>query len=279
MSRQKTVLVTGATGTVGRRVVSCLEHSGVQVRAMSRDPDPLGTTAIRGDLTDPDSVRAAVSGVDAVFLLWPFATAEKLPAVLDAIAGHARRVVYLSSAAERAGERHAEQLIEQSGLEWTFLRPHAFSANTFAWSDQIRSGGVVRGPYPAAATAPIDEHDIAAVASSALTSEGHTGVAYLLTGPQLLTQEQQARIIGDAIGRQVRWIDTPARDARRDMLARGWPAAVVDDILRAQADLVTTPGPVTDAVREVTGAPARTFRQWAEANADRFRDTARLSSI
>ncbi|MGK5555870.1 SDR family oxidoreductase [Actinomadura kijaniata] len=184
MSRYNRVLVTGATGTVGRQVTAQLAEAGAEVRALTRDPRAAGTEAVRGDLTDPPSLRAAMAGVDAVFLVWPFATAKGLPPVLDMVAEHARRVVYLSSAAVREGERHAESMIKRSGLEWTFLRPHAFSANALAWADQIRAGGVVRSPYPAATTAPIHEHDIAAVAVRALLSEGHAGTAPLLTGPR-----------------------------------------------------------------------------------------------
>ncbi|GAA1530369.1 NAD(P)H-binding protein [Actinomadura kijaniata] len=274
MDDRTSILVAGATGTVGRRVAARLAGMGAEVRALTRDPRAAGPTpgeVVRGDLSDPASLRAAVSGVGAVFLVWPFATAEGLSAVLDMVAEHARRVVYLSSAAVRDHERQAERLIGRSGLEWTSLRPHAFSANTLAWAEQIRNEGVVSGPHGAATTAPIHEDDIAAVAVRALVSDGHVGAEHLLTGPGLLTQAEQARVIGEEIGRPVRWVDTPVEDARRRLLARGWPEQAVDGVLRAQADLVEVPGPLTSTVEEVTGTPARTFRQWVADNADRFR--------
>ncbi|GAA2113485.1 NAD(P)H-binding protein [Actinomadura alba] len=283
MNRQGRILVTGATGTVGRQVVAQLVDAGAEVRALARDPHAVrlraGIEVIRGDLTDPDSLHAPLSGIGAVFLVWPFATAEGMSAVLDVVAEHARRVVYLSSAAVRDHEQRAEHLIEQSGLEWTFLRPHVFAANALGWAQQIRAEGAVRGPYGAATTAPIHERDIAAVAVRALTGEGHAGAIYELTGPDSLAQADQVRIIGEVIGRPVRWIEAPAEIARQQMLARGWPDAAVDGILHAQAELVTEPGPVTSTVEKITGTPARTFREWVSDHSSVFRDTMSAARI
>src|SRR5262249_28985393 len=155
------------------------------------------------------------------------------------------------------------------------LRPHAFAANALSWAAQIRAEGAVSGPYPAATTAPIHEHDIAAVAMRALTSDGHAGAVYELTGPETLTQADEARIIGEDPGRPVRGLATPPEPARQRRRGRGGPATAVDEILKAQADLVTTPGPLTTTVKRVTGTPARTFREWAYDHADRFQDTMR----
>ena len=234
---------------------------------------------MRGDLTDSDSLRAPLSGIDAVFLVWPFATADGMSAVLDVVAEHARRVVYLSSAAVRDHEQRAEHLIRQSGLEWTFLRPHVFAANALGWAGQIRAEGAVHGPYGAATTAPIHEHDIAAVVVRALMGDGHGGAIHELTGPEALTQAEQVRIIGEAIDRPAHWVEAPAETARQQMLERGWPSAAVDSILHAQAELVTTPGPLTSTVEKVTGTPARTFREWATGHSSRFRDTMRAARI
>ncbi|MFD1536250.1 SDR family oxidoreductase, partial [Nonomuraea guangzhouensis] len=143
------ILVTGATGTVGRQVAAQLIEAGAQVRALTRGP--AAAERVRGDLSVLDSLHPAVADVEAVFLVWPFASADGLEAVLAMAAEHARRVVYLSSAAVREHERQAERLIERSGLEWTILRPHAFAANTLRWAEQIRAEGVVRAPYGQAA--------------------------------------------------------------------------------------------------------------------------------
>jgi len=129
------ILVTAATGTVGRHVTTHLARARTDVRALSRGPAdlPRDVQLVHGDLSVPDSLRTAVEAVDAVFLVWPFASADGLDAVLALVAEHARRLVYLSSAAVRDHERQAEQLIERTGLEWTMLRPHAFAANALRW--------------------------------------------------------------------------------------------------------------------------------------------------
>ncbi|MFF3604814.1 NAD(P)H-binding protein [Streptomyces sp. NPDC002463] len=270
----RTFLVTGATGTVGRQVVARLSGVGTSVRALARDPRAVeagdGIVAVAGDLTAPDGLRASLTGVDAVFLVWPFDTADGAHEVLEAIAEQARRVVYLSSATPRDGERRVEEAIVDSGLEWTFLRPHVFASNALRWARQISEEGTVRAPYGAATTAPLHEHDLAAVAVRALTDDGHAGASYRLTGPEALTQAEQVRIIGEVIDRPVVWTETPEETARQELLAQGWPPAVVDGVLRAQAELVTTPGPLTSTVESVTGAPARTFRAWARDHARNF---------
>lgn len=283
MRRQGKILVTGATGTVGRQVAAQLADAGAEVRALVRDPGAAGLRpgieALRGNLTEPHTLHAPLAGADAVFLVWPFATAEGMSAVLEVVAEHARRVVYLSSAAVRDHEQRAERLVSRTGLEWTFLRPHVFAANALRWAPQVRTEGTVRGPYGQATMAPVHERDIAAVAVRALTDDGHGGAIYELTGPQALTQAQQVHIIGEVIGRPVRWIETPADIARQEMIERGWPDAAVDGILQAQAELVTKPGPVTSTVEKITGAAARTFREWVIDHSSVFRATMRAARI
>ncbi|MEV0402946.1 NAD(P)H-binding protein [Actinoallomurus sp. NPDC050550] len=276
------ILVTGATGNVGRHLVTRLSAAGVPVRALTRDPEtavlPEGVAAIAGDLADPDSLEAALKDVESVFLVWPFLTAEQAPGVLETIGRHARRVVYLSSLgvdddAERQADLinqfHAdmERLIEKSGLEWTFLRAGTFAANALGWAEQVRAGDVVHYPFDGA-KAIIHEADIAAVAARTLTEDGHVGAKHILTGPEALTTVERVRTIGEAIGRTLRFEKTPARAARERMLADGWPPTLVDALLSAPDD---QPAVVTSTVEEITGAPARTFRDWAVEHADAFR--------
>ena len=164
-----------------------------------------------------------------------------------------------------------ERLIETSGLQWTFLRPGMFAANALRWwAPQIRAGDVVRWPYLAAPTAPIDERDIAAVAVRALCEDGHAGAEYVLTGPQSLTQFEQMSTIGRVIGRSLRIEEMSPDEARRELLPF-MPALVVNMLLDAWAAAIGQPAFVTSTVAEITGAPARTFRDWATDHAAEFR--------
>jgi uncharacterized protein YbjT (DUF2867 family) len=279
------VLVIGATGTVGRHVVSGLTSAGVQVRAMTRAPDAARfrgqVEVVRGDLTEPGTLDRCVDGIDAVFLVWT-APPPAVDAALDRILARARRIVFLSAPlktphpffqqpnpARALGER-IEARIERAGLEWTFLRPGMFAANSREfWGPQIRAGSTVRWPYLDAPTAPIDERDIAAAGVLALTGSGHDGKDYVLTGPESLTQREQIATIGRALGHPLRIEEISREQARREWTA-SMPAVVADMLLNAWAAALGQPAFVTSTVEEVTGTPARTFSQWASDNASAF---------
>src|SRR6266496_2844609 len=169
-----TILVTGATGNVGRHVVTGLRERGADVATLSRRP---GDGTVVGDLTKPETLHSALSDVDSVFLLWPFLSADGVREVVAAIAQHARRVVYVSALSVQDRPEgvwaEVENAIRDSGLEWTFLRPGGFATNTLAWADAIRAGQPARFPYAQAARSLIHERDIADVAVLALTEDGH----------------------------------------------------------------------------------------------------------
>ncbi|MEP7009100.1 MAG: NAD(P)H-binding protein [Acidobacteriota bacterium] len=281
------VLVTGATGRVGRLVVDQLLAKGVPVRALSRRPGaaglPSAVEAVFGDLTVPESLDAAFQGVGAVFVVWtaPLATAQ---AVAARLATHAERVVFLSSPHQTPHPffqqpnpmalLHAEieRLIAATGLPSTIIRPGMFASNTVNWwAGQIRNGGVVRWPYGAAETAPIDERDIASVAARTLVEDGHAGADYVLTGPESLSQVEQVRAIGDAMGRRIQFEELSPEDFRRET-AGSWPGSVVEMLLAAWKATLGRPAFVTSCVSDVVGSPARTFRQWAADHADAFRE-------
>lgn len=211
------------------------------MRALVRDPDsaklPAGVALVRGDLTDAASLHEALRGVDAVFLVWPFLTADGAADVLDVIRAHARRVVYLSAAGvdpDRDDQGnpilafHAdlERTIERSGLEWVFLRPCSFANNNLAWADQVRAG-------------------------------------------EALTTAEQAVAIGEALDLPVRFEELPLAEARAQAIAAGYPDDLVEALFDGSPDLAAQP--VTRTVEEITGRTPLSIRQWARDHADAFR--------
>lgn len=268
------ILVTGATGSVGRHVVAGLLERGVAVRALSRDPDSAGlppeVELATGDLTDAGSLEAAAKDADGVFLLWPSFDATGADQAAGVFAKHADRIVYLSAMnAEQGGVWGAvEQAVERSGARWTSLRAGGFAKNTLEWTGQIRAGDVVRIPYPGAGRSLIHERDIAAVGVRALLDEGHDGRKYVLTGPSVVTMADQVRLIGEAIGRPLRPVEQPYDEARTELRETFGDGA--DGALAYWASLVEHPEPVTRTVEDVTGTPARSFREWATDHAADF---------
>jgi uncharacterized protein YbjT (DUF2867 family) len=273
--RQNVVLVTGATGNVGRHLVSQLAANGCALfRNPPTTPLPSEVEVVQGDLLAPDGIEEALSGIDAVFLLWRSDRIAPVSALVEQFRKHARRIVFLSSSAVQDGVEEQpnfvgrvhveiERLIEKSGLEWTFLRPRAFSANSlWWWAPQIRSGDVVRWPYGRAVSAPIHERDIAAVAVRALTEDGHAQAKYVLTGPESITLIDQVRAIGDAIGQPLRFEELSPDEAWPELLAL-MPSRIVDILLDAWSKSINGSAPVTSTVAEITGSAGRSFRQWA----------------
>jgi uncharacterized protein YbjT (DUF2867 family) len=280
------VLIIGATGNIGGQVLSQLPATGVQVRALARNPQTAGlpphVEVVRGDLTLPETLDECLDGVDAVFLVWIAPPATIAPA-LERITKHARRIVFLSAPLKtahpffqqpnpvKAVPTEIERLIEASGIEWTFLRPGMLAGNSPSWwAPQIGAGDVVRWPYLGVPTSPIDERDIGAVAVRALCQDGHAGGEYVLTGPQSLSQFEQISTIGEAIGRSLRIEEMSPEDARDELLSV-MPAVIVKTLLDAWAAAIGQPAFVTSTVEEITGAPARTFRDWAIDHAAEFR--------
>jgi uncharacterized protein YbjT (DUF2867 family) len=278
-----TILVTGATGNVGRPLVDQLLSESAPVRALTRNPTghhlPADADVVIGDAGDATRLEAAFKGVTAAFLnasaVGPF-----MAQVLDAAhTSGVERLVLLSSFAVRDGDtqttsigshhRQLEQAVASSGLEWTYLRCGAFATNTLGWAPQIRDAGVVRLPYPKAASAPIAERDIAAVATRALIDDGHAGRTYVLTGPESLTQTDQVRLIGKAIGRQLRCEEIPA-DTFRSAAAAHMPAEAVDDLLRYWSDYVGRTAEMSDDFQAVSKTSPTTYAEWANAHAAHF---------
>jgi uncharacterized protein YbjT (DUF2867 family) len=276
------ILITGATGNVGRGIVERLADEGRPVRALSRRPEraqwPAGVEVVAGDLADVASVRAALDGVEAVFLFpAPEVGAELVAAFAKA---RVRHVVLLSTNAIEDGaevqdgpiathHRELEQLLQDSGMTWSFLRPDTFMTNIQPWSHQTKHGDEIRGAYAEAAAPVIHPADIADTAIAALTSEGHANRAYRLTGPELLTHADQARIIGEVLGRPVRYVEIEAEQQRQQMSAFV-PAPILADIFKFWAQSLERPHAVSQDIETVTGHKARDFRSWVEEHADEF---------
>lgn len=282
-----TILVTGATGNIGRHIVRDLLATGRKVRAMTRNPGtcglPAGVDVVPGDLTVPSSLPPALDGVESVYLSPVLQAVENFTG-LAARAG-VRRIVLLTgswSAGETRRDREswtfphyraAEAIVEGSGLEWTILRPCPFAANLLWWAPSIRAEGVVRAPYGASACPLIHEADIGAVAAHALSEEGHAGRRYVLTGPESVTQAEQAAAIGRAIGRDVRFVELTAYEWRASASAFLRPG-IIDDLLRYWSETAADPSTtqrVSSIVEQITGRPGRTVTQWAVDHAADFR--------
>ncbi|MGV0849838.1 NmrA family NAD(P)-binding protein [Mycolicibacterium phlei] len=273
-----TILVTGATGNVGRPLVSYLVAAGAHVRAVTRRPDsaglPVHTVA---------SALDAVAGATAVFLNSRALGADLVPLVEAARAAGVRRLVALSAInvdedfsrqpSRLRGDRNreVEQLAVESGLEWVSLRPGMFVSNFVAmWAPQIRAGDVVAGPFAAASVAPIVEDDIAAVAARALLSDALVGQRIPLTGPQALTNEELVGVIGEVLGRPLRYQEVPAEVVRDQFVASGFPAEFADAYIALLAATVDTPALVTQEVEKILGRKATTFAEAVARCRDQF---------
>jgi len=280
------IVVTGATGNVGRSLVQILAATGEQVTATSRSvpaaDSPHGVRHRPADLIDPESLRPVFDGADSLFLQNGGPSAHLLSPqhILDvAKAGGIRRVVLLSSqgvatrpqsASHGGTARTIEDAVRQSGLDWTILRPGGFNSNTYAWAESVRTRRVIAAPFADIGLPTIDPADIAEVAAVTLREDGHAGQIHELTGPALSTPRQQAEAIGNALAEPVRFEEQTRDEARAQML-RFMPEPVIDTTL----DILGEPTPAEqrispDAEQVLRRAP-RTFADWAQNHIAAFR--------
>lgn len=275
-----TIVVTGATGNVGRPLVTHLVKAGAKVRAVSRRPQSAG---LLGEVEVVESATEAIPGASAVFL-----NSRALGGELAAVVDQARRegvtrLVALSAInadddfsrqpSRFRGDRNkeAEQLAVDSGLQWVSLRPSVFATN-FAgmWSAQIRAGDIVRGPYAAASSAPIVESDIAEVGARALLGDELVGRKIPLTGPQALTNTELVDVIAAVLGRPLQYQELPDDLVRQWFVGLGFPPEFGDAYVAMLATTIDEPAVVTNDVQKILGRPAQSFEQWVSEHRSVF---------
>ena len=271
-----TILITGATGTVGRHLVSQLAAAGHRVRALTRDPAKARfapeVEVVAGDLTDVATLREAFAGVTAAHLITfggddgeDLANGDALVA-LAADAG-VRRVSVLSGWAPTSVER----ALRAGPIGWTLVAAVEFMSGTLEWAPEVRASGTVSSlaTFPSAV---VHEADIAAVAAVALTEDGHAGKTYTVTGPKALTPQERTGILAAAIGRELTYVNLTVDQERERMRSFGYPLEYIEFGVALATNPPKSAGVVRNTVEAVTGRPARTFAAWAEANGEHFRN-------
>lgn len=272
-----TVLVTGATGTVGSNVIRQLKQLAPEtaVRALTRDREarlPDRVELAVGDLAEPETLEAALDGVEAVHFI-NFAGDQYAP--LE----NAAEIVAL---AERAGVRRAtvlggradgelERALRAGPIETTLLRPVEFMSNTAMWwAGAVKAEGVIREPFGDRVSAMIHPADIGAVAAEVLLAGGHGGQTYLLTGPEAVALPDKVKILGEAIGRELEFIELTVEEAKARWAGQGMGEDMIAFLIDALGDTPEEGRTVVDTVERITGRPARTFADWATENAALF---------
>ncbi|MFI1989422.1 SDR family oxidoreductase [Actinoplanes sp. NPDC020271] len=267
------ILVTGATGNVGRLVVDELLALGAtEVRAFTVDPAkaalPGEVEVALGHFGRLDSVAAALTGVDKLYLA-PHLPSASAVAELAADSG-VRHIVDMSGP-KGAHWQGVEDGVEASGVPFTHLEPGEFTSNGLLWAAQIRAGDVVRDAYPDVVNAPVAQEDIAAVAARVLLGGAeHHGRSYELTGPVALSRRAKVAEIGAALGRSLIYEELTG-DAARDHFTATMGAAAAEWYLDGLARSAGHPQRATSTVHDLLGRPAMGYREWARRHADQFR--------
>jgi len=282
------ILVTGSTGLIGSEALRRLSQAGVPARALTRDLKKTqkmpGVTWVAGDLGKPETLRAAFEGAKTLFLLTHyFEDMVELQhnAIAAARAAGVTHVVKVSAFAASdhskapIGRWHyqVEKELQESGLAWTMLRPHHFMQNLLAQAEYVIKEGVIYSASGDGKIPYVDGRDVAAVAVATLTTPGHFGKKYVLTGSEAMSYRQAAEIIGAVIGKPVRFVDESPDEARARRVREGVPPAVIESILaiaayqRAGGKTVT----ITSTIADLTGRPPRTVAEFVREHASSFR--------
>ncbi|QFZ18962.1 NAD(P)H-binding protein [Saccharothrix syringae] len=270
------IVVTGATGNVGRPLVRALAEAGEQVTAVARKQAdvPAGVRFAQADLIEPGSLKPALDGASALFLLTSaeFLAGGDIREVVEVVrAAGVGRVVLLSSQGVGTGRHPAglEDAVKGAGPEWTVLRPGNFDSNALQWAGSVRAHRTVAAPFGDVALPAVDPADIAEVAAAALREPGHGGRTYTLTGPVAVSPRQQAAVIGEVLGEPVRFVELSRAEARERMLAH-MPEPVVEATLGILGEPSADERRVSPDVARVLGRPARAFAEWVARNRAAF---------
>ncbi len=280
------ILVTGATGIVGRAVVDHLLATGSPVRALTRRPEtaalPASVDVVRADPAEPDTLTAAVKGVDRMFLLTAGPYLAAYDANLSEAAADAGVTQIVKISGGRTGDptamdpiptwhRAGERAVRECGVPWTMLRPMGFMSNVLHWAHTVRTQDTVYAPFGHGRIAAIDPDDIAAVATAALTQPGHTGKTYLLTGPEPLSPAEQTEILAEILGRPLRYVETSPAEARDTLLRFGVDEFMADAIMALRATALESFTSIVDpAVEQITGRAPHSFHDWARKHRAEF---------
>ena len=280
------ILVTGATGTVGREVVAQLLLAGEKVRALTRNPSRAQldeqVELVAGDFNQPETLAKAVEGVESIFSL-AFGPQLGIQEASLAQAGKkagARHIVKLSAlrpggeARSSIGTWHlaSERALQSIGIAWTFVQPGAFMSNALNWRDSIKGRGKVFSNYGDGKVAYIHPRDIAAVAVRALTEPGHEGKVYPVTGPEALNVSELVQLLSEAVGKPIEYVPITDDAAREGMQKAGLPTFLIDALLPFASFVRSGKGAETlPTVEQVIGRKQLTFADWAREHAADFR--------
>lgn len=267
-----TILIAGATGNVGRPLVSRLLSHGHRVRALTRDPDraalPEGAELVAGNLTDTASLARAFAGVTAAHLIGfdgetyqPLENGEEIVRV--AAEAGVQRISVLAGDLEKSP---LEESIVASELSWTRLLPVEFMSNAREWAESVATEGVVREAFPEARSAMVHDADIADVAAVALTEDGHAGREYWLTGPQALTPAEKVAVLSEVLGTEIRYVELTQDQIVEQWRSEGYGDEDIAFFIQMRTAPPEASYTVLPTVQEVTGHPARAFADWVREN-------------
>ncbi|MEU9857939.1 NAD(P)H-binding protein [Streptomyces sp. NPDC047974] len=280
------IVVTGATGNIGRPLVAALAEAGEDVVAVSRNAQPAGlpdgVRAVQASLGDFASMKPVLEGADAFFILLAGeqnGPGEPAANLLDIAKGAGvKRVVLVSS--QLAGTRsdtpshnrlrEFEAAVRESGLEYTILQPGGFASNAFAWAESVRTSRQVFHPFGDIALPVVDPADIADVAAVALREDGHNGRTYVLTGPESVGPRRQVAMLSEVLGEEVTYVEL-TREQATEVMSQFMPPAVVKGTLDVLGEPLPVEQEVSLDVEKVLGRPARSFGDWVARTIPAFK--------